>query len=70
MSQFACDLKRGRPKRRIENTLNEPINYTGETNEPNKSSQASRSQKALQYAGNRYSQEQAGIKTLGADPAG
>ena len=46
MSRFARDLKRGRPKRRIENTLNEPINYTGELNEPIKSSQAGRSQKA------------------------
>ena len=46
MSRFARDLKRGRPKRRIENTLNEPVNYTGELNESIKSSQASRSQKA------------------------
>ncbi len=54
MSRFARDLKRGRPKRHIENILNKPINYIGELNEPIKSSQASRSQKAPQYASNRY----------------
>ena len=53
MSRKIPNLKRGRPKRHIENTLNEPINNTGESNEPNKSSQASRSQKASQYASHR-----------------
>lgn len=46
MSRFARDLKRGRPNSHIENTLNEPIHYIGELNEPIKSSQTSRSQKA------------------------
>ena len=46
MSQKIPNLKRGRPYLRFENTLNEPINYIGESNEPIKSSQTSRSQKA------------------------
>jgi hypothetical protein len=57
MSQNDPRSKRGRPKRHIENTLNEPINYTGELNEPIKSSQAGRSQKASQYASNCYTQK-------------
>jgi hypothetical protein len=42
LSQNKALLKRGRPKGVIENTLNEPINYIGESNEPIKSPQVSR----------------------------
>ena len=57
MSQNDPRSKRGRPNRHLENTLNKPINNIGELNEPIKSLKASRSQKAPQYAGNRYTQE-------------